>query len=283
MKRRSYVFIGSSSEGLDAAKAIQANLDYVAESQIWSQGLFGLSEGTLETLVTSLDRFDFAVLVLTPDDLTLSRGAEQRSPRDNVLFELGLFIGALGRDRVFVVMDRSASIKLPSDLAGITPATYVPPVNGTMQSALGAACTGIEQKIKKCGLRRGQGVDAWWWTGCLGDGVSENPDFFLTVANRSDRDLPWLHVHIFPSNTFKLEPIEPATERLMAGQYAIFKFRILDAAGQLEKWALHFSKVPKKELSVRVFRKNSIEGAVLIDFDLGAELFDRIQLYAKEA
>lgn len=283
MKRRSYVFIGSSSEGLDAAKAVQANLDFIAEAHIWSQGLFGLAEGTLESLVGSLDRFDFAILVLTPDDLTLSRGAEQRSPRDNVLFELGLFIGALGRDRVFVVMDRSAQLKLPSDLAGVTPATYEPPVSGTMQSALGAACTSIEQKVKKYGLRSGQGVDAWWWSGCLSDGLSENPDLFMTVVNRSDRDLPWLNVNIFPSNTFQLEPMSEPTERLMSGQYAKYRFRTLNTNGSLEKWAVHFASRPRNEVSVRIFKKNSIEDAVLIDYDLGAELFDRIEKYRQKS
>jgi predicted nucleotide-binding protein len=139
MKRRPYVFVGSSVEGLDIAKAIQANLDFACETHIWSQGLFGLSEGTLETLVNSLERFDFAILALTGDDLTLSRGSEQRSARDNVLFETGLFVGGLGKERVFLVADRSAELKLPSDLAGITPATFNPPTSGTVQSALGAA------------------------------------------------------------------------------------------------------------------------------------------------
>ena len=132
MKRRPYVFIGSSSEGLEVAKAVQANIDHSCESHIWSQGLFGLSEGNLETLVNAVERFDFAVLALTPDDLIVSRGSEQESPRDNVLFELGLFLGGLGRDRVFMVVHRSAKLKLPSDLAGITPATFEPPVAGTM-------------------------------------------------------------------------------------------------------------------------------------------------------
>ena len=149
-----FIFIGSSSEGLESAKAIQANLDKGAECQIWHQGLFGLSSGTLETLVNSLNNFDFSILVLTNDDLLTLRGQEFNSPRDNVLFELGLFIGALGRERTFIVIDRSAQLKLPSDLAGITPATFDPPQRGTMQSAVGKACYDIEQAISKLGNKQ---------------------------------------------------------------------------------------------------------------------------------
>ncbi|HTL81131.1 MAG TPA: TIR domain-containing protein [Bacteroidia bacterium] len=146
--KRPYVFIGSSKEGLEYAKAIQVNLEYSCESEIWHQGLFGLSDGTLESLVSSIQNFDFAILIITGDDITISRGFENKSPRDNVIFELGLFMGGLGRDRVFFVVDRSVQPKLPSDLAGITPASFQQPELGTPQSALGAACTLIEQKIK---------------------------------------------------------------------------------------------------------------------------------------
>lgn len=282
MKRRPYVFIGSSSEGLEVAKAIQANLDHTCEPHIWSQGLFGLSEGNLEALVNAIEHFDFAILALTPDDLTISRSSEQQSPRDNVLFELGLFVGGLGRDRVFMVIDRSAKLKLPSDLAGITPATYEPPYSGTMQSAVGAACTAIESQIKKQGLRKGQGLDAWWWTGCVDDGYSENPDFFMTVANRSNHDVPWLNVHIYPSNTFRLEPTSDIAESLMAGQYATYRFRMFDANGKLEKWAQWFLSKHREEISIRIFKKTTLEDSVLIDYDLGAELYDRIQSFGKK-
>lgn len=149
-----FVFIGSSSEGLEVAKAIQANLDNNCECQIWHQGLFGLSEGTLETLVNSLLKFDFAILALTNDDLLTTRGQEYNSPRDNVLFELGMFIGGLGKKRTFIVVDRSAKLKLPSDLAGITPATFEPPQKGKMQSAVGKACYEIEQAILAAGQKK---------------------------------------------------------------------------------------------------------------------------------
>ena len=95
-ERRPSVFIGSSAEGLAVAEAIQVNLDRACEVVPWSQGLFGLSGGTLETLVDRAQEFDFAALVLTPDDMVHSRGNDQQSPRDNVVLELGLFIGGAG-------------------------------------------------------------------------------------------------------------------------------------------------------------------------------------------
>lgn len=150
---RPSVFIGSSAEGLPVAEAIQVNLDHSCEIVIWSQGVFGLSDGTLEALVTRLPVFDFAILVLTPDDMITSREREQQAPRDNVLLELGLCIGALGRERTFTVYDRTSDIKIPSDLAGVTSASYQPHSDGNLQSTLGAACTQIKGSIQQHGIR----------------------------------------------------------------------------------------------------------------------------------
>ncbi len=151
---RPSVFIGSSAEGLPVAQAIQVNLDHACEVVLWSQGVFGLSGGTLETLVATLDTFDFAVLVVTPDDMVSSREKEQNAPRDNVLLELGMFIGGIGRKRTFFVYDRTADLKLPSDLAGVTPATYQPHHDGNLQAALGAATTQIQNAINAAGRRQ---------------------------------------------------------------------------------------------------------------------------------
>lgn len=281
MRDKPFIFIGSSTEGLEAAKGIQANLEYSCECQIWSQGLFGLSGGTLETLVKALNDFDFAILVLTEDDVTLSRDNEQKSPRDNVIFELGLFIGGLGLDRTFIVIDRKAKLKLPSDLGGITPATFEPPVKGTIQSALGTACLEIEQAIKKLGARNEKGVTAHWWTKCTEDGVTKHPDFFMTVFNRTNQDLPWLNVHIFPSNIFSLIPIAEKKDRLMSGQYAMYQFKMYDETEtqQLTKSAERFSNEKEEELSVRVFKENTADEPVLISYELGKELHKRILKY----
>lgn len=109
---RPVIFIGSSKEGLSIAEALLVNLDYAADVVLWSQGVFGLSAGTLESLVKKLSDFDFAILVLTPDDVAITSGEAKQLPRDNVLLELGLFMGSLGRDRCFIVYDRSNQMKL---------------------------------------------------------------------------------------------------------------------------------------------------------------------------
>jgi hypothetical protein len=149
---RPRVFIGSSAEGLGVAEAIQVNLDYDCDVELWSQGVFGLSEGTLEALVDRLTQFDFAILILTPDDLVFSREEVKQSPRDNVLLELGLFIGALGRKRTFIVYDRNSRIKVPSDLAGVTSANYQLHASGNLKSSLGAPCTLIKDAIGSYGV-----------------------------------------------------------------------------------------------------------------------------------
>lgn len=153
---RPSVFIGSSSEGRAAAESLQVLLDHECEVEPWSQGVFGLMQGTLESLMLALSRFDFAILVLTADDLLESRGVQRAVARDNVIFELGLFIGALGRDRTFMVFDRTNPPALPSDLAGITAATYAPHARGNLPAALGAASVLILNSVRRLGVRESQ-------------------------------------------------------------------------------------------------------------------------------
>lgn len=152
-RKRASVFIGSSTEGLTVAKGLQVLLDQGSEVTLWNQGVFAPSQGTLESLMAALDQFDFAILVLTPDDLVSSRDHSKPAPRDNVLFELGLFMGGLGRNRTFIVHDRTVQLKLPSDLAGISTVTFELHSSGQLHSSLGAPATRIEQQISRLGLR----------------------------------------------------------------------------------------------------------------------------------
>lgn len=117
------IFIGSSSEAIGIAKALEIHLTSYADIYIWESGFFDLSQSSLEALEGKSGRFDFAVLVLTPDDCILSREKQVSAPRDNVVFELGLFVGRIGRARTFIACDTS-KIKLPSDWNGITVANF---------------------------------------------------------------------------------------------------------------------------------------------------------------
>jgi hypothetical protein len=145
------LFVGSSTEGIEVARAVEAQLQDAAEVTLWNQGFFGLSQGTLETLVNSIERFDFAVLIATPDDLVTRREEPALSPRDNVLFELGLFMGRLGRARTYLVADPRA-VRLPTDLAGVTVATYDSQrTDRNLYAAVGPATTLIRNTIRDLG------------------------------------------------------------------------------------------------------------------------------------
>ena len=145
---RPRVFIASSVEGLPIAEAIAGDLQFLADVTIWDQGVFPLSEGTLPALDAVADQSDFAIVVLTADDRTTKRGQTYPVPRDNVLFELGFFMGRLGVDRTYMVYSRDNPPTLPSDLAGITPATFAERADGNLAAAVGPAITQIRQAMQ---------------------------------------------------------------------------------------------------------------------------------------
>ena len=135
------IFIGSSSEELQVAQAIQLELDDVAECTIWNQSAFDLGATPIESLVEIGPSFTAAVLVLTPDDLTQKRGQVGPAPRDNLIFEAGFFTGTLGRARTFLVHPREPRMALPSDLARVTTATYASRSDGNLHAAVGPVPT----------------------------------------------------------------------------------------------------------------------------------------------
>src|SRR5262245_54629637 len=141
MTMKPKVFLGSSTEGLRVAEAAQRELAYDAEAILWSQGVFRTTNVAIEDLMRSLDEYDFAVFIFLPEDLLNIRGRDTSTIRDNVLFELGMFLGKLGRERNFFISpkrDAKMELHLPSDLSGITPATY-DPTSSSLQAAVGAA------------------------------------------------------------------------------------------------------------------------------------------------
>jgi predicted nucleotide-binding protein len=97
-------------------------------------------------------RVDFAILVVTARDTLSTRSKVLQVGRDNVLFEFGLFLGALGSERAFLLVDRASPAVLPTDLGGITPLDFDSRKTNS-QSAVGAACTTIQSRMAVLGLR----------------------------------------------------------------------------------------------------------------------------------
>ncbi|MBI3249576.1 MAG: nucleotide-binding protein [Deltaproteobacteria bacterium] len=148
------VFVGSSTESLDIANSIHENLEHNAEVTIWTQGIFELSKSSLDSLLGTLDAFDFGVFVFSPDDISVIHGKEHATVRDNIVFELGLFIGRLGKERNFIVLPRGheETLHLPTDLLGLTPALYEPNrQDGNLCAALGPACSKLSKAFTGLG------------------------------------------------------------------------------------------------------------------------------------
>ncbi len=153
-KAKPRVYIGSSTEGLRYARAISRSLSEYAEAMVWRDGVFQLGEATIESLERAVEehKFDFAILVCTPDDEYCLRPGRPEArkgfvPRDNVLMEVGFFIARLGRTRTFVI--RHPDVELPSNLSGVTTAKIVKSESGHPQEEVAGACFEIGEAIQR--------------------------------------------------------------------------------------------------------------------------------------
>jgi hypothetical protein len=260
------VFIGSSVEGLTVAYAIQQNLEYAAEVTVWPQGIFQLSRASLDSLIQALDASDFGVFVFTPDDVAKIRGNEHNVVRDNVIFELGLFVGRLGVSRTVFVKPREASdLHIPSDLAGITPATYSSQrIDDNIQAALGPACTSIANIIQKLGSARPEltnrdAINRAWTD--LVAGAKKSVRIMSGDASWACRDAPQI-----AKLTNKGIAVSVLCEAPMEDSVVKENVRLLLEAGA----------------SVRLYTKDTQIRAIITDWSLGGNGFAlRIQRTAK--
>lgn len=150
--RKPRVFIASSVENLDVADAINVNLDHQAEVTVWKNG-FSLSTSNIDSLVEKAGAMDFAIFIFAPDDVATIRDKTKHVVRDNVLFELGLFSGSLGKERCFIVKPRDVELHFPTDLLGLTPADYDGNrSDGDLTSAVNHSCVLIKKEIAEKGL-----------------------------------------------------------------------------------------------------------------------------------
>lgn len=151
------LFVGSSSESLPVAEVLQDQLKNDAEVQLWNQGIFGVSNYSLDDLLAAANEFDFAAFVFGADDTVKSRGKRVVAARDNVVLELGLFAGRLGRPRTFIVLQKTKEkLALPTDLQGITTADFTWPAGtdfdySKLPAALAPAALALRTAMKKRG------------------------------------------------------------------------------------------------------------------------------------
>lgn len=126
MKKKK-IFIGSSSETIDLANAAKSILESdfdvtIWNESVWEKSVFKINHNFLNDLLKASLQFDFGLLLGTSDDKVNYRGTDVLQPRDNVLFELGLFMGRLGLSKCAFVVDKD--LKLLSDIEGISLARF---------------------------------------------------------------------------------------------------------------------------------------------------------------
>ena len=143
MDKPTSIFIGCSSKAIPLAKVLASYLrkelkdsDIKPNVREWyDRDVFTPGRNTLVTLTDQMNDCDFAVLLLTRDDFADKKGEKLDLPRDNTIFELGLFTGELGLDRCFMVCGAQESA-LPSDLKGYTRLDISPDLNFSNDSEL---------------------------------------------------------------------------------------------------------------------------------------------------
>src|SRR5258708_29267107 len=155
--RKARIFLGSSGKQAKLLQAIGRGLSEVADVEPWTT-TFNPGRSTLERLVELSQEVDFAAFVFAQDDWTTTDGSQsgQASPRDNVVFEAGLFGGALGIRRTFILHANGA--KLPTDLLGLTSIRYDPDTTP-------AIVRQINQKLRKAIAAEGRisRLEGDWW------------------------------------------------------------------------------------------------------------------------
>jgi predicted nucleotide-binding protein len=145
------IFIGSSVESLESARALQSILDYDCETIVWNQGVFKLSSTAMHDL-SQIDDIDFAIFIFSPDDLSTIRDQEYKTVRDNLILEFGMFVGKLGLNRVFFIIPKNTNLHLPTDILGINPGFYeANRTDKNIEASLGAVSRQILIQIKQLG------------------------------------------------------------------------------------------------------------------------------------
>jgi len=143
------IFIASSGRTLTLAEKLRDELQTdFCEATLWSQEGRGQASPTIiEMLEKATAKYDFAVIILAKDDVFVSGAGDTLKARDNCVFEAGLFISAVGRERCFLVNSVSQR-DLPSDLGGIISIPFTEPADLTDREACANAIRSVSADVK---------------------------------------------------------------------------------------------------------------------------------------
>src|SRR4051812_19239209 len=182
-----HIFLGSSGKQEKLLQALTRGLEDIAQVEPWTTS-FLPGTTTLERLLELTHEVDFAAFVFARDDWTTNdqpaadpTGSGQASPRDNVVFEAGLFGGALGMRRTFILHARGA--KLPSDLLGLTCVRYD-------EAMTAAEMRVVNQKLRKAieTEDRVARIEGQWWQFSLTERNELEPSAVSILRISRDRD-----------------------------------------------------------------------------------------------
>jgi hypothetical protein len=177
------IFLGSSGKQAELLGALTEGLSDVAHVEAWTT-VFNPGVGTLERLVELTREVDFAAFIFAQDDWTSvgapSQDASQASPRDNVVFEAGLFGGVLGMRRTFILHANGA--KLPTDLLGLTCVRYD---GATGDAEVESICEKIRGAIEKEGAAKR--IEGLWWQFSLTERTEQEPSALGILKISRDR------------------------------------------------------------------------------------------------
>jgi hypothetical protein len=142
------LFIGSSRESIHVVNALTEVLEFDFNVNPWFNGIFDIGSTTLDDLLNAVNKSDFGIFVFSDDDVSLIRKKTYTVARDNVLFELGMYLGKLGKANCFILMPSNTSdeFHMPTDLIGFSVGNYD---NGraNLPAALNAFCSKLKRQI----------------------------------------------------------------------------------------------------------------------------------------
>lgn len=140
------IIMFSSKEGLELAQHVQKSFypkDFSVK--LWTNGFFEFSKPYINNFTSIENDYDFAIFIMSNDDVVRYRNKKYFKPRDNIIFELGLCIGAFGLSKILVA--KPDFVSLPTDLLGVSVYDYF--IDDDMNITAGVICAEMNSYINK--------------------------------------------------------------------------------------------------------------------------------------